>query len=736
MRDHNDIGGHMGWEKYVGRVGALAVALGIGSAVASLPGVAWADSDGATSAGGSAPATSQTTERPAAKLTKPKVAREDRPARKRVFGAHRASADATEAAPSSGEPESDLKPAVDEQEPVKKAVRSLFQPRAATEHKNDPESPAAAPLLLTMLATARQHAEERRADRAAAAATSSAVQASPAVEADADPAGIPGGSRGPVVIGSTGTVYQVTHDTDGTRVSIIDIDGHVITTSQAIPGMQDPSTRSVTRPDGSLVVVTMNDRQTRSTLWSVNSQGEVSKITTVVGIASTPRVAADGSLYFSTNIPFIFSPIGNIDYRTVRISPTNRAQTFAPNSTVTLAPDGSAYLVSTQFGGRTLHAFGADGKTKTILLPREDRARSPILGEDGYVYLPVGVTTLFGGKTTRLYTFHGAQSTTRTVTGLPGNVVVKNDGLYLETFTYPGNKDVGDGTTFIYKITPTAIADPRVIEARLRSFTVTAEGTIYAVVRDSATTPVVVISPDGTSQSTVVLPGTALSVTAFNRIVGAGEQTDDHGYVTYTANGTNYLAVLNSDGTVDRTIELPEGSVPGQVFFGPDGAAYQINQLGEPGAVATTQILLTLSNDSLSPPVRGPLLGGAANVQFAPDGSGYLLLRNDPQIGAQFVGFDAAGLTGVTLTLTQPVGTDYGPEQFMVFGPDGTGYVASNAPGDAGVYAFTTTGVTKVLDLDGTPPVEPPVVGPDGTVYVTTGTADGFTVVRTIAPSV
>ena len=33
----------MGYAKHVGRVGALAVALGIGAAVATTPGVAWAD---------------------------------------------------------------------------------------------------------------------------------------------------------------------------------------------------------------------------------------------------------------------------------------------------------------------------------------------------------------------------------------------------------------------------------------------------------------------------------------------------------------------------------------------------------------------------------------------------------------------------------------------------------------------------------------------------------------------
>ena len=44
----------MGYSRYVGRVGALAIALGVGVAVPSVPGVAWAD-DAATGEGTSAP---------------------------------------------------------------------------------------------------------------------------------------------------------------------------------------------------------------------------------------------------------------------------------------------------------------------------------------------------------------------------------------------------------------------------------------------------------------------------------------------------------------------------------------------------------------------------------------------------------------------------------------------------------------------------------------------------------
>ncbi|OKH71727.1 hypothetical protein EB72_22735 [Mycobacterium sp. SWH-M1] len=727
----------MGFEKYVGRVGGLAVALGIGSAIAAVPTVAWADTDDTPSVSATAGPSKASADKPAEKSAK-----------KRGFGAKRAATTkTTESESSDDSPKSVAAPKDDDAEAKKdvetpagsRLFKPLFTPRTATPRDDDSEPPAAAPLLLTMLATARQQVEERRADRAAAAATSSVVQASPSVVADPADTEIRGMPQGPVVVGSTGTIYQVTRDADGIRVSVVDSDGHVITTSDAIAGTSGSSI-PVSRTDGSLVVVTTNDRATRSTLWSVNGQGEVTKIATVAGFTSgRPQVGVDGSLYFDTNIPFIFSPIGNIDYRTVRVSPTNTVRTYASNTSVTLANDGSAYLVSSQFGSRTLRAIGPDGKTKTFLLPGGADGMEPIRGEDGYIYLPVAVRTLFGGKTTRIYTLRDGDGTIRTVAGLPSIYTVKNDGIYLATVTYPGNVDQGEGSTSIYKINPTAITTPRIIDARLRSLQVGADGTVYATIKDPASTPVVVISPDGTSRSTVQLPGVAPSLGSFDRILGAGEQTDDLGYVTYTANGANYLAVLNPDGSVNRTIELPEGTVPGEVFFGPDGAAYQINQVRDLGAAATAEILLTLSNDTFSPALHGPLLGSSTDVQFAPDGSGYLMLRNDPAAGAQFVGFDAAGLTGVTLVLTDPVETGYPvyPQKYMVFGSDGTGYVASNAPDDPAVYAFTTTGVTKVLDLDdGTRPTAIPVVGPDGTVYVTTVSADGFTTVHTIAPVV
>ena len=721
----------MGWEKYVGRVGGLAVALGIGSAIAAVPGVAWADSDDTPSVSAPAGASKASAD-----------TRADRSVTKRARGSKRA--------PSTKDTDTDAdgaKPVVtsvdqdsDAEAPAKRRlVTPLFTPRAAAQKddRNDDSKPAAAPLLLTMLATARQHVEERRADRAAAAATSSAVQASPAADADPADTEIRGVPKGPVVVGSTGTIYQVTTDADGTRVSIVDQDGHVITTSDAFPGAPFGGSTAVARPDGTVVVITANERETRSTLWSVNSQGEVAKIVTVRGTTRTPDVGADGSLYFATTIPFIFSPIGNIGYRTFRVSPTNAVRTFATSTNVTLAPDGSAYLTSTQSNNRTLRVFGADGTTRTILLPGRVGYGYPIVDDDGYVYLPVTVQKLFAGQETQLYTMHGTQVSTKTLTGQLQQAVVKNDGVYIVTSTFPGNYDVGDeGTTYIYKVLPTAVGDPRIIAARLKLFydgrlQVAADGTIYALLENPDGLPVVIISPNGTSRTTIdLLADPAVSE-------GDAEQATDHGYFTYMSNGASYLAVLNPDGSIDRTIELPAGTTPGSVFYGPDGAAYLLNYTQDPGTTYQSRVLLTLSNDTFSPLLNpGSDYDSSRSIQFGPDGSGYLLVRPDSGVGVKIVGFDASGLTGTVLTVmdSRQFRNKISPDQALAFAADGTAYIATDDPDGPAVYALTKAGVTKVLDLAGTPPASGAVIGPDGTVYVTTGTADGFTIVRTIAP--
>ena len=64
----------------------------------------------------------------------------------------------------------------------------------------------------------------------------------------------------------------------------------------------------MTRPDGTLVVVTTNSAGTRSIVSAVDSQGNVTPIGSVVGQPLQPlTVAANGAVFAQTYVPNIFT---------------------------------------------------------------------------------------------------------------------------------------------------------------------------------------------------------------------------------------------------------------------------------------------------------------------------------------------------------------------------------------------------------------------------------------------
>ncbi len=151
--------------------------------------------------------------------------------------------------------------------------------------------------------------------------------------------------------------------------------------------------------------------------------------------------------------------------------------------------------------------------------------------------------------------------------------------------------------------------------------------------------------------------------------------------------------------------------------------------------------VIALSDDTYTPAL-GASFFNTPDIQFGPDGTGYLITR-----GAQFgdfriLGFDAAGDTVVTLQGTNLVRRDNNAFDTapLVFAPDGTAYATVNGPGDAGVYALTPSGAVKVLDVDYTSSLRlyTVVVADDGTAYLTTADRNGdgpyVTTVRVLTP--
>ena len=326
--------------------------------------------------------------------------------------------------------------------------------------------------------------------------------------------------------------------------------------------------------------------------------------------------------------------------------------------------------------------------------------------------------------------------------------MITADGVYQYTY------DESTGKSYISRITADTIETSDPLDGRvINPILVTPDGTVYVAVRNGATgtDSVAVISTAG-EVTTVDIPGTIFPVLpSVSPVVGgyeANPNIGDNGYVAYESGGVSYLAVLNPDGTVARTVTLPAGAVVATpVDFGPDGAAYQVIETRDEQGRVTSRAVLALATDTVTPTLPGnPLRPNFPAIEFGPDGSGVLVTVESGQSPFEyhFLRFDQNGATLATADLSgflQSAEQDYVFwQEGVVFGPGGTPYVTLTGA-DQGVWALTSTGPVKVLELDLGPGelVEPVTVGPDGTPYVTVSErVDGsyVTTVHTFTPVV
>ncbi|KWX67040.1 cadherin-like domain-containing protein [Mycobacterium sp. NAZ190054] len=543
-----------------------------------------------------------------------------------------------------------------------------------------------------------------------------------------------GRAAGPVLVSANGTIYQVTYDVDSTnrpirtRVSILDEDGQVLKTTEVIAGYPVEQALPVVRPDGSLLVTTYKESSNTSTISVVDGLGEVTTVATVIGQPSAPmEVTSNGAVFFTTRQ--FASGSGD---RLIRVSPTGSVSVYSLGvaaDTPSVAPDGSVYIVSSSFGFASVLAVGPQGTWTRVGLPLgATNTNDVVIGQDGRGYLTVE-RNVFGTITTRVYTFTGTSSTVREIPGsADGAKVVTADGVYQYTY------DDATGQSYISRITADTIETSDPLDGRvINPITVTPDGTVYVSVRNSVTQTdsVAIISSSG-EVTTVEIPGTIFPVMpSVNPTVGgydANPNIGDNGYVAYSSNGASFLAVLNPDGTIARTVGLPAGTVVSTpVDFGPDGAAYQVVETRDAQGRVTSRAVLALSTDTVTPALPGnPLQPNFPAIQFGPDGSGVLVTVESGQSPFEyhFLRFDQTGATIATADLSgflQATDVDYVYwQEGVVFGPDGTPYVTLTGA-DQGVWALTSTGPVKVLELDLAQGelVEPVTFGPDGTPYVT-----------------
>lgn len=692
---------------HVGRIGVLAAALGIGAAILGLPGVAYAD------AGADAPAHASAA-----------------PARGhvRIATVERLSGGATKTRSSEGRRRSSAEPSTQRRHVVteRRTQKRLLALHPLSHDTDVPNTPVESPLASSMLAYVR-----RQDDKPGPATTSGLTTGLVAEQADPISVAIDDLPAGPVALAGHAIAYQVTtrpgSPSGSTRVSVLDSDGRLLATSRAIAGVPDPDCQAIGRPDGTLVLVTLNDGETHSKISIINARGKVIRTRTVLGRAESVTASVSGAVFVDTSWTIPFFPTGYGDLATVYVSAHNTVRSFAP-SHLTMGPDGTTYVVSSFNGAPTL-MIRPHGWIVRLLAPLVRNAGSaPVFAADGTAYWAVGSRSLFGGEKTRLYTLDRTMKVSPAVIGLPGGVSVTNNGVILTTYT-GYTQTAYDGTTHYTWINDNKLEASQALTGGSRS-QVTPGGTVYtALLKPSQPSFDVVVMDSSGDVKTVTLPGTFGFFGPVD-IDGSGPHIGEQGYVTYESGGSLYLAVLNPDASIARTVTLPEGaSYTGPVFFGPDGAPYLFIGYENAQREVVSQQILALASDTYTPRVSAPTIYEDPRVQFSPDGTGYLMGDGGPAELLGILGFDASGDAVVAVT-DPPVPAG----RILTFGPDGTAYTLVNTNDAATVYALSSSGPTEILPLTYTPGL-PVVVGPDGTLYLTT--SDGFdhTIVTLIPPT-
>lgn len=564
-----------------------------------------------------------------------------------------------------------------------------------------------------------------------------------------------------VIAAPGGGLYQVTTSIPGgnfsaavTRVSVLTADGRVLVTTADIAGF--PSL-PLARPDGSILVTTTDPLGAKTTFAAVDSTGTLTTILTVdASVAGVPVVGPTGTAYFLAAAP---NGAGGATYTLVAIA-GNEGRTYAisgtPGGSPVVGADGTAYMAVAPTSGTQQTAvliIRPDG-TSVSTEPVPGRSLVPMVVSGGTAYL---VTTATDGTTglptTTVATITGSTVTTRTLDGmLQSQLVTSPDGSVLMTLmTY------GEGLTYrIARLTPTAVSYSQSTTGSVRAWPqVAPDGSAYlAIVDEEGAAELLVLRPGGSS-SVINLPGEFAESNLIQVNV-----------MTIKPDNTVYVPMVDGDGDPFMAVVSPTGLVvlrsldgyPVQLpVVGPDGTGYQLVETydDETGVVSTHVAVLNGATTESLPGTATQLQGGVSLLAVAPDGTG-LLIVTDLDGSVRGLAFSKTGATLGRFTDrgTPTVAVELGGLQGLtgeafVFGPDGTAYVTiietstdeetgTSTPIKSVVYAMSSAGVTKVLEVPGGLATVP-TVAPDGTVYVSTATVDastfdGVTTVKLITP--
>ncbi|MHA0286097.1 Ig-like domain-containing protein [Mycobacterium sp. C3-094] len=563
-----------------------------------------------------------------------------------------------------------------------------------------------------------------------------------------------------VIAAPGGALYQVTSSFSGndtttaaTRISVLTPDGRVLSTTADVAGF---ASLPLAQPDGSLLV-TVARLQGGVTFVTVSPTGALTQVLSIADASPVgyPVVGGNGTAYFLTAAP---GGSGSGTYTLVAVT-GDQARTYAipgaPGGFPVVGPDGTAYVAAGSTSGTqqtSVLVVRPDGTSSTTqAIP--GRSLVPMVVSGGTAYLATITTDETTGlPTTVVATITGSTVTTRSFDGmLQSQLVTSPDGSVLMTLmTY------GENLTYrIVRVTPTTESQSNSASGSVRSWPqVAPDGTAYlAIVGDDGTAGLLVLRPSGAS-SVITLPGEFAESNLIQTNV-ATIKPDNTVYVPMVdGDGGSFMAVVSPTGLV--VLRSLDGYPVGLPVVGPDGTGYQLVETydDESGAVSTHVAVLNGATTVSLPGRATQAQGGVSLLTVAPDGTG-LLIVTDSDGSVRGLAFDKTGATLGTFTDrgTPTAAVELGGLQGLtgkafVFAPDGTAYVTlielsvdeetgdSTAVGST-VYAMSSAGVTKVLDVPGAVATAP-TVAPDGTVYVSTatlsGTADGVTTVKVITP--
>jgi DNA-binding beta-propeller fold protein YncE len=554
-------------------------------------------------------------------------------------------------------------------------------------------------------------------------------------------ASTPGAPVGNVIIGAFGTRYQVMADVDpqtlepngSTRVSILDKDGRVITTSQDIAGIPT-SALPVKRPDGSLLVATYDEATNTTTITAVSTSGVATTAGSLTGSATSQiLIASNGAAFLMTDVDGTGSA-----YRLLRVSTANVSQTYTIDGSPSglapkLAPNGSAY-VAYQDGDGLVSVLAVDANGSSTTTPVGIGVSSPgpvTISSDSKAYVAVSMLNDQGTATvTKMLTFTGTESTVREIPGLRLGVAIANArGSVFQTTVDPVTN-----RTYASTLTATTLKTSSAIAGLGEGQpVVAADGTTYVIVNTGQGYGLGIANARG---QTRVVPINGQIAQAIDNVGGLALTVgyDRKAYVAYVDSNNRYhVAIITASG--GTTIkDMPLGTTTKhRVYFTIRGVAAHMVQTTDPntGAISTSAIIL--SSGARTEQIPGELVAGTIDLK----GNGYIVTSAENAAGdleVTVLAFTSAAKTIAKITapggIVVAVDNLAGPfgATPVVLAPDGTAYVTlsaglDNSSSGAEVWAIKSTGKTKVLDVD-TSLVSAVTVQRDGTAYVTVSEID------------